>query len=160
MKVGLAETQDNKSFFFPYAVENTGSEDASAQRVRKYRERQALQSNANVLLSNADVTDLKHACNVEKEIEKRDREESENKRSQRAAHFSPPTVDEVAAYCRERGNHVDPQRFVDFYLAKGWKIGKDSMRDWRAAVRTWERRDGGKDIRSPDRYTYTEEDSL
>lgn len=58
-----------------------------------------------------------------------------------AARFSPPTVDEVADYCRERGNAVNAQRFVDFYAAKGWRIGKEPMKDWRAAVRTWEQRD-------------------
>jgi hypothetical protein len=56
--------------------------------------------------------------------------------------FSPPTVDEVAEYCRERRNKVDPQRFVDFYAAKGWKIGQNPMKDWKAAVRTWEQREG------------------
>ena len=56
--------------------------------------------------------------------------------------FSPPTVDEVAAYCRERQNGVDAQRFVDFYAAKGWKIGQNPMKDWKAAVRTWEQREG------------------
>lgn len=52
-----------------------------------------------------------------------------------------PTVEEVAAYCRERGNHVDPERFVDFYASKGWKVGNQPMKDWKACVRTWERRD-------------------
>lgn len=50
-----------------------------------------------------------------------------------------PTVDEVAAYCQERGNHVDAGRFVDYYEANGWRIGKNPMKDWKAAVRTWER---------------------
>lgn len=54
--------------------------------------------------------------------------------------FTPPTVDEVRAYCRERGNNVDAEKFVDFYTAKGWKVGKNPMKDWKAAVRTWERR--------------------
>ena len=53
--------------------------------------------------------------------------------------FAVPSVEEVAAYCRERGNNVDAQRFVDFYASKGWRIGKEPMRDWRACVRTWER---------------------
>ena len=53
--------------------------------------------------------------------------------------FVVPTAEEVAAYCRERGNKVDAQRFVDFYTSKGWQIGKEPMRDWRACVRTWER---------------------
>ena len=56
----------------------------------------------------------------------------------RTKRFTPPTVEEVAAYCRERGNQVDPHRFVDFYTSKGWRIGKSPMKDWQAAVRTWE----------------------
>lgn len=55
--------------------------------------------------------------------------------------FVKPTADEVRAYCAERGNHVDAQAFVDFYAAKGWKVGSAPMKDWRAAVRTWEKRD-------------------
>lgn len=55
--------------------------------------------------------------------------------------FVKPTADEVRAYCAERGNHVDAQAFVDFYEAKGWKVGSSPMKDWKAAVRTWEKRD-------------------
>ena len=54
--------------------------------------------------------------------------------------FVPPTVDEVADYCDERCNTIDPEAFVDFYASKGWKVGQTKMVDWRAAVRTWERR--------------------
>lgn len=54
--------------------------------------------------------------------------------------FTKPTVEEIAAYCQERQNGVDPQRFYDFYESKGWKIGKTPMKDWRAAVRTWEQK--------------------
>ena len=53
--------------------------------------------------------------------------------------FKPPTVEDVRSYCVERGNSVDPQSFVDFYESKGWMIGKNKMKDWKAAVRTWER---------------------
>lgn len=56
------------------------------------------------------------------------------------ARFSPPSVSDVEAYCRERRNDVDPQRFVDFYASKGWKVGSQPMKDWKAAVRTWEQR--------------------
>ena len=56
--------------------------------------------------------------------------------------FTPPTVDEVAAYCGERNNRIDPQTFVDFYASKGWVVGKSKMKDWKAAIRTWEKRDG------------------
>ena len=52
--------------------------------------------------------------------------------------FKKPTVEEVAEYCSQRGNTVNPDRFFNFYESKGWKIGKNSMKDWKAAVRTWE----------------------
>lgn len=55
--------------------------------------------------------------------------------------FTPPTVAEVADYCKERGNGIDARQFVDYYTAKGWKVGNASMKDWKAAVRTWEQRE-------------------
>lgn len=58
-----------------------------------------------------------------------------------ASRFSPPTLDEVKAYCADRKNHVNPETFVDFYAAKGWKVGNQPMKDWKAAVRTWEKRE-------------------
>ncbi len=51
--------------------------------------------------------------------------------------FTPPTVEEVKAYCTEKGYGVDPQRFVDYYTSNGWMVGKNHMKDWKAAVRTW-----------------------
>ena len=57
--------------------------------------------------------------------------------------FVPPTVEEVQAYCDERRNGIDAQRFVDYYAAVGWVVGKKPVKDWRACVRTWERNDRG-----------------
>lgn len=62
----------------------------------------------------------------------------------RATRFTPPTLEEVAAYVQERGSKVDPQGFIDFYSSKGWLVGKSPMRDWKAACRNadkWERWD-------------------
>lgn len=70
-------------------------------------------------------------------------EAPDEKRTQRKP-FIPPTVEEVRAYCMERGNNVDPEGFVDFYDSKGWMIGKNKMKDWKSAVRTWERSEGRK----------------
>ena len=58
----------------------------------------------------------------------------------RDARFSPPSLSEVQAYISERGSAVDAQQFVDFYASKGWMVGKNRMKDWKAAVRTWEKR--------------------
>lgn len=61
----------------------------------------------------------------------------------RSTRFVRPSLDEVRAYCAERKNHVDPQRFLDYYDANGWRVGKNPMRNWQAAIRTWEKNGGG-----------------
>ena len=66
--------------------------------------------------------------------------------------FIPQTVDEVRAYCTEKGYTVDSNRFVDYYTSNGWKVGKNSMRDWKAAVRSWngkEQQNNGKTESKP-----------
>lgn len=70
----------------------------------------------------------------------------------RAARFIPPTVDEVKVYCQERRSSVDPEKFVDFYSANGWKQGRNKpIVDWKAAVRTWERSDAQQKAQDRDR---------
>lgn len=66
--------------------------------------------------------------------------------------FTAPTKEEVIAYCKERGNRVDPERFIDYYTSNGWKVGKNPMKDWKAAVRTWERTTPKATSETPDRY--------
>lgn len=68
-------------------------------------------------------------------------EEERESKEKPLKRFSPPSVEEVKAYCTERNNGVDAQTFVDFYAAKGWKVGNTPMKDWKACVRTWEQRD-------------------
>lgn len=66
--------------------------------------------------------------------------------------FSPPSVDDVREYCREKGYNVDPERFVDYYTSNGWKVGRNPMKDWKAAVRSWNRKedvDNGKTESKP-----------
>lgn len=63
--------------------------------------------------------------------------------------FSKPTVAEIQKYCSERKNTVDAEKFFDFYESKGWKVGKESMKDWKASVRTWEK----SNSKTPDKPT-------
>lgn len=70
-----------------------------------------------------------------KEKEYKEKEKSKSKR------FTPPTLEQVQEYCSERGNNIDPERFIDFYASKNWMVGKNKMADWKAAVRNWESRD-------------------
>jgi hypothetical protein len=55
--------------------------------------------------------------------------------------FKPPTIDEVSMYCISRGNSINAEAFVDFYESKGWMVGKNKMKAWKAALRTWETRE-------------------
>jgi len=64
--------------------------------------------------------------------------------SNRKALFKKPSIDDIVDYCKERNNNIDAEAFIDFYESKDWKIGKNKMKDWKAAVRTWERRETKK----------------
>lgn len=77
----------------------------------------------------------------EKEQDKEQDKEKGQMSNARARAFVPPTVAEVAAYVREKGYQVDAESFVAFYASKGWKVGSQPMKDWRAAVVTWSKRE-------------------
>jgi DNA-binding transcriptional MerR regulator len=63
--------------------------------------------------------------------------------------FIVPALQEVSAYCQERNNNVDSQKFFDFYESKGWMVGKNKMKDWKAAVRTWEDKSKSNQVEEP-----------
>jgi hypothetical protein len=92
--------------------------------------------------------------------------QKENKRNEikedvytgKAIAFIPPTVGDVHEYCSERNNKIDAAYFVDFYASKGWMVGKNKMKDWRAAVRTWERTEN-TNIKTSNRNDQTENQS-
>jgi hypothetical protein len=111
--------------------------DTSADRTRKWREKNqqdiAVKRHSDVTVTPPD-TDT-------------DTDSSSSKKKARKRAFVRPSVEEVAGYCRKRGNSIDPEEFVDHYTANGWKRGKTPIQDWEAAVRTWEKRANEK----PDR---------
>lgn len=94
---------------------------------------------------------LRTVTNVYESKQDKDKEKDKEKNKKTIKRFTPPTVEEVRAYCTERGNNVDPQTFVDFYEAKGWMVGSNHMKDWRACVRTWEKNrvDRGRGKQNP-----------
>lgn len=125
-----------------------GSESAAAERMRRSREKKKLEpatSNHALPQSTTDsgkcniVTPELHHGYVEKEIDKEIDKEIEGDKKPKRKRFVPPTLEEVASYCRERNNTVDPQHWHDYYSSNGWKVGKNPMKDWKSAVRTWER---------------------
>lgn len=94
--------------------------------------------------SNQDVTKPEPNRNQtvtkpEPKEKEKDKVKVKDKEKDNIKRFAPPTQEEVTAYCLEKGYSVDAERFIDFYEAKGWMIGKNKMKDWKAAVRNWAR---------------------
>ena len=95
------------------------------------------------LLSDSEldrVSGPESLCHSEQEQEQ-EQEQEINPPTPLSKKFVTPTIEEVRAYCIERGNSISPETFVDHYEANGWHVGKNKMKDWRAAVRTWEKND-------------------
>lgn len=84
---------------------------------------------------------------VEVEVKEEEKEETP-KPPKRGLRFKAPTLEEVKNYCLERKNKVDAEAFIDFYESKGWLVGKNKMKDWKAAIRTWEKRTANGDKRN------------
>jgi hypothetical protein len=120
------------------SAQDEHTREATRNRVRAFRERQK----QNNLVSNryCNVT-----CNGELEIEKDiEKEKEKETKKKKSVTFVPPTVEEVREYCRSVGSRVDPEAFVAFYESKGWLVGKAKMKSWKAAIVTWEKRNGLK----------------
>ena len=88
------------------------------------------------------LKDKEEETDKDKETEEDQGEEGmqggKGKPKAKSTRFVPPTLDEVATYCRERGNDVSPSKFVDHYESNGWLVGKNKMKSWQATVRKWE----------------------
>ena len=78
-------------------------------------------------------------CNAQSQSQNQDQSQNHDKKNKSGGSFARPTLAEVRTYCSERGNLVDPQQWLDHYTANGWKVGRVPMKDWRAAVRKWEK---------------------
>ena len=86
--------------------------------------------------ANSKANSKANVSSAEVELYKEELYKQDNKKM---CHFTPPTLDEIKAYCTDRKNKVDAERFIDFYTSKGWLVGKNPMKDWKACIRTWEK---------------------
>ena len=142
VELKMIDIQDDATIYMAEVNKLIGSEWTSAERVRKLRQ------NQRALQCNTDVTE----SNTEKEIEKDIDTEKEDIKPQKR--FTKPTLEDVQAYCQERNNNVDAQKWYDYYSSNGWRVGKNPMKDWKAAIRTWERGDSnGKPKHKPINFT-------
>lgn len=144
-RIGLVyEADANNNFMrLPDVPSMVGYTTQAAIEKAKYREKKKL-------LESGQFQD-KCPDNVRQELRVKSLELIDNnldlnkEKEEKRKRFTPPTVDEVSEYCKERGNNIDPDSFVNFYESKGWKVGREQMKDWKAAIRTWENRDKKSD---------------
>ena len=93
-----------------------------------------------------------------KEKEKEKEKDKENIRADKPptrSRFFPPTIEEVNSYCKEKGYAVDPERFIDYYTSNGWRVGKNPMKDWKAAVRNWNGKEKYQNGKTEHKHTWT-----
>lgn len=116
----------------------SAADNDNANRVRRCRERKKQMALQNVMV---DVT----KCNESKnKIKEKELQLEDNSICASPKRFTKPSLEEVKQYCAERGNKVDAEKWYDYYESNGWRVGKNAMKDWKAAVRTWEKREDYK----------------
>lgn len=112
---------------------------------------------------NSEITPINsEETSVNSEITARKRKGKRNREISLTRDTEIPALEEIVAYCKERRNNVNPQRFFDYYTANGWMIGNSSIRDWKAVVRRWESNgyDNTPDSSVGSKYTAAELDGL
>lgn len=160
----LLQTEEDGTLYLPEAEHMTGSESEWAEKKRTQRghakDKKGTtegQPEDNVPQMSPDEETTEGQSPTEKEIEldieidlekeleleiKKEREEKKARPQSSTKRFKAPTIEEITAYCQERKNRINPEQFLAYYEANGWKVGKNQMKDWRAAIRSWETREG------------------
>lgn len=134
---GMIEVLSDQTIYMTAVEKMIGSaaNNDNANRQRRFREKQkqlALQDRYESVTKN----------NESKIIDKdKDKDIEIDKENEKARRFTPPTVEEVREYIREKQYHVDAESFIAFYQSKGWKVGNQPMKDWKSAIVTWEKRE-------------------
>lgn len=147
---GLWEEADGGYLVHDYADYQPSKEEVMAERDRWKERKQRSRDGMSRRDSTRDSTIESHRSHtppvpvpVPVPVPEKEKEEEENTgtatRSPRAPRFVPPTLEDVQAYCDERRNTVDPEAWMAHYEANGWRVGRNPMKSWKAAVRTWER---------------------
>lgn len=147
-QLGLVEILDNGAIYMLDIQNFIGESSTEADRKRLYRSKIENEKRLLGQMSGQTSDESTDKSPPEIEIELKIEREKELKKNMgqpdgrpTRSKFIPPTLEEVIDYCNERGKGVDPQKWYDHYTSNGWKVGKNPMKDWRAAVRTWERTD-------------------
>ena len=150
LKIGLLEMCSDEEYYLPDTKDSTGCETAAASRMRKCRAKKDK-------LERNNVTPMLQSGygEIEKELEI-EKDSSAKSTTTKRKRFEKPSISDIKQYCMERNNNIDASQFFDYYESNGWKVGKNSMKDWKAAVRTWER----SEYRKPNSKKNSKEDAI
>jgi len=154
-QLNMMEVLDDRTIYLEEAEKMLGCEAWSTGRSRKSRESKkhltnSLQCNADATKCNEEI-EREIDIEIEKELEIDVARLDKPKRNK----FCKPSVAEIKEYCDERRNNINAEHFYDWNESKGWKVGNQGMKDWKAAVRTWETKEG-QSVRPQQRKTQAE----
>nr|DAH76472.1 MAG TPA: DnaD like replication protein [Caudoviricetes sp.] len=157
--LGLIDVLDNGAIYMLDIQNFIGKGSSEADRKREYRQRIEIEK-TNVQTNLRQISD-KNPPEIEIELEKDIEIEKEIHSSAKSTttkrkRFEKPTLSQITQYCLERNNSVNAEQFYDYYESNGWKVGKNSMKDWKACVRTWER----NEYRKPNSKKNSKEDAI
>ena len=157
--LGLIDVLENGAIYMLDIQNFIGRGSSEADRKREYRQRIET-DRTNVQTKVREISE-KSPPEIEIELEKEIKIEKEIDSSAKSTttkrkRFEKPTLSEIEQYCIERKNNVNAEHFFDYYESNGWKVGKNSMKDWKAAVRTWER----SEYRKPNSKKNSKEDAI
>lgn len=132
MQIGLVQKLENGELYLTQVEHMIGSQSKSAFK----KQQQRLTRKETKLIAGRQMVDK---CPPEIELELEVELEEDKEKKNNVKRFLKPTIEEIGEYCVARNNGIDPQRFFDYYESNGWCVGKNKMKDWKAAVRNWER---------------------
>ena len=144
-ELGLIEILENGAIYMLDIQNFIGKGSTEADRQRLYDRRISEERKQKKLTQSRNLEEIleKSTPEIEIELEKDIEIEKEIHSSAstttKRKRFEKPSISEIKQYCMERNNNIDASQFFDYYESNGWKVGKNSMKDWKAAVRTWER---------------------
>lgn len=145
-ELGLIEVLENGAIYMLDIQNFIGKGSTEADRQRLYDRRISVERKQNKLTQSRNLEEIckKSTPEIEIELEKDIEIEKEIHSSAKSTttkrkRFEKPTLSQITQYCLERNNNVNAEQFYDYYESNGWKVGKNSMKDWKAAVRTWEK---------------------
>ena len=157
--LGLIDVLENGAIYMLDIQNFIGRGSSEADRKREYRQR--IENDRTNVQTNLRQISEKSPLEIEIELEKDIEIEKEIHSSAKSTttkrkRFEKPSISDIEQYCMERNNNVNAEQFFDYYESNGWKVGKNSMKDWKAAVRTWER----SEYRKPNSKKNSKEDAI